>query len=128
MRLEEYLVKEHIATTSEVADAVDRQRHSRPPLGEIAVREGAMRARDVDAVLTWKRFDRLRPFGEIAMDLGYISRGQLESLLRVQGQDTIPLLDVLAAMGVLERERIAGVERDFLWARWEESVESRKHA
>ena len=126
MRLEEFLVKESIATPTEVSDALDRQRTSRPPLGELAVREGTMRARDVDAVLTWKRFDRLRPFGEIAMDLGYINRRQLEELLRTQGQDTIPLLDILTAMGVLDRGEASQIERDFLWARWEESAERRR--
>ena len=126
MRLEEFLVKESIATPTEVSDALDRQRTSRPPIGEIAVREGAMRSRDVDAVLMWKRFDKLRPFGEIAMDLGYITRRQLEELLRNQGQDTIPLLDILTAMGVLDNEEASHIERDYLWARWEESAERRR--
>jgi hypothetical protein len=86
-----------------------------------------MRTRDVDAVLMWKRFDKLRPFGEIALDLGYLNRRQLEELLRTQGQDTIPLLDILTAMGVLDRSEASHVERDYLWARWEESSE-RRHA
>lgn len=126
MRLEEYLVKESIATPTEVSDALDRQRTSRPPIGEIAVREGAMRSRDVDAVLMWKRFDKLRPFGEIAMDLGYINRRQLEGLLRTQGQDTIPLLDVLTAMGILCDGEASQIERDYLWARWEEGMEEQR--
>ena len=125
MRLEEFLVKQSIATPTEVSDALDRQRTSRPPLGEIAVREGAMHSRDVDAVLVWKRFDKLRPFGEIAMDLGYLNRRQLEELLRTQGEDTVPLLDILTAMGVLDSDAASHIERDYLWARWEESSDAR---
>ena len=122
MQLEEYLLSSGIATSAQITDALERQRSSRPPLGELAVCEGVMRSRDVEAVLAWQRFDRMRPFGEIAVDLAFITSGQLERLLRLQGLATLPLLDVLASMGVTPRDGVGRVERDFLWARWEKAT------
>jgi len=105
MRLLSFLVEREAVGTQDLAEALVAQRRSRPPLGAVAQEAGDMSRDEVESVLLYQRLDRSRRFGEIALDLGYLSNHQLDRNLRIQRSRERSLLQVLIDMSVLPRDR-----------------------
>ena len=98
-----YLVRKRIITAEQVVDALEAQHAKSVPIGQLAIEERMMSARDVFHVL---HFQRRRPepwerFGEIAIKMGLITQDELQSLLLLQMDRKLPLREVLVRHGVL---------------------------
>ena len=100
-----YLVRKGIITAEQLVDALEVQHAKNVPIGQLAIEERLMSARDVFHVL---HFQRRRPepwerFGEIAIKMGLITQEELESLLLLQLDRKPRLKDVLVQRRVLSQ-------------------------
>lgn len=101
----EFLFVRCIVDEQSLLAALGEQIRSRPLLGEIAVREGYMSARDVFRVIN-EQAQRRRYFGDVALELGLVSPEELEHMLAVQAAETTPLGEILVGRGELAAEEL----------------------
>jgi hypothetical protein len=81
-------------------------RAPREPIGAIAMRNHMMSAQDVGSVLERQRRHH-RPFGELSVELGLLSRMQLDILLGVQRlQSSATIAEALILSGLCEAAEI----------------------
>jgi hypothetical protein len=104
-----YLVREGIITAQQLVAALELQHARYVAIGQLAIEERLMSARDVFHVL---HYQRRRPeprerFGEIAVDMGFISQEELQRLLLMQMDRKPPLTDVLVRMGFLTADEVS---------------------
>ena len=89
------LVKENKISASDFAEAVWKHFKSRPPLGEVAVKEGYLSMNQIFATLS-SQVEQGTPFGETAVELGFLTREQLATLLLKQEEMSVPVEELLA--------------------------------
>ena len=76
------------------------------PIGAIALRNGVLRETHIDAILIEQGL-RYRPFGEIAIELGLLSNGQVDDILFVQRVSNVTtVVEALIVAGRCSREEI----------------------
>lgn len=84
------------------------------PIGSIAFRYGMVTGADIDAILDQQRRDHRR-FGEIAVDLGILTRDHVEMLLRVQQlRGAVEIAEALALSGLCEVDEVLAQLGSFL--------------
>lgn len=113
MQLETFLLERGVVTPRQVSSAIDRQRESRPPLGRLAIEQETLSARDVSAILHWQQATSPRRFGEIAVELGYLSEGEIERLLALQAQQTLSLTEALLDVGIANEDACRAAAAEF---------------
>jgi hypothetical protein len=96
-----YLKKKGIITAEQLVDALELQHSELVRIGQLAIEEGILSARDVFKVLRCQSDLPNERFGEIAVELGLMTEDQLQHLLMVQSNRKPPLLDVLVDQGLL---------------------------
>ena len=79
----DHLLACDVLAESQMAELRQLLRGAPEPIGAIAFRYGLIAGGDIDLVLDHQRCSH-KPFGEIAMELGLLSREQVVSLLDVQ--------------------------------------------
>lgn len=99
-----YLIEKGLITTEQFRDLLVEQRKVRVKLGLIAVAEGLMTQEEADNVNRLQAVMDKR-FGDIAVEKGYLKEGQVESLLKKQGNA------YLAFAQVLENQQLMSVEQ-----------------
>ena len=101
-----YLTKKGVITAEQLVAALERQHSKLVPIGQLAMEEGVLSARDVFDILRcqcdWPH-DR---FGDMAVNLGLLSQPELERLLIIQAERKPPLTDIFVQLGVLTPGRI----------------------
>ena len=111
-----HLVERGIVTAEDVLTALERQRCRQRPIGQIALREGLLRVRDAFRILNEQGRHPGRLFGEVAVELGLMKPEDVESLLTKQRQERPKLGEVLVEMGALSREQMEAELRVYLRA------------
>lgn len=101
MRFGTYLVAKGLLTSDQVLEALDRQMHSRTPIGQLAQEAGKLNADQVFEILNLQAENR-KVFGQIAVELGYLSALELADLLTAQKQRVKPIGEILVEMGLLK--------------------------
>jgi hypothetical protein len=103
-----YLVRNGIISAEELVGALEVQNRTNVPIGQLAIEERLMSAREVFQVLHHQRdmLHRHELFGEIAVDKGFITHDELQRLLVLQMDRKPPLEDVLVEQGVLTRDEM----------------------
>lgn len=101
MRLELNLVHEGRITADDYVAAATRREEDRPPLGQVAIEEGVLSVRRVLEVLQRQYEAPSRRFGELAVELGFLSEADLATLLLHQRERERPLVDYLVELGKL---------------------------
>lgn len=101
MKPELELVRTGVITPQQYVEAIQRQTEETTPLGQIAIEAGLMTAREVFEVLHRQRTDGRRRFGDLAIELGYLDRGQVALLLLEQLERRRSVMSHLQEMGVL---------------------------
>lgn len=103
-----YLVRNGIISAEELVGALEVQNRTNVPIGQLAIEERLMSAREVFQVLHYQRdmLHRHELFGEIAVDKGFITHDELQRLLVLQMDRKPPLDDVLVEQGVLTRDEM----------------------
>jgi len=95
-----YLVKKGMITPAQLVLALEKQHGQQRPLGQLAMEEGILSARQVFKILRCQSGMPHERFGEVAVGMRMMSHPQLEQLLMIQWERTPPLEEVLV------RERI----------------------
>ena len=80
----DYLIKKGLITKEQFKDLLNEQQKVRVKLGLIAVAEGLMTQEEADKVNQLQTVMDKR-FGDIAVEKGYLTEGQVNSLLKKQG-------------------------------------------
>jgi len=99
-----YLEEKGLITSEQLTDVFKEQGKVRVKLGLIAVAEGLMSQEEADRVNQLQAIMDKR-FGDIAVDKGYLTEGQVESLLKKQGNA------YLAFAQALENQQLMSVEQ-----------------
>jgi hypothetical protein len=106
MALPRTLLSQHWITAPIALAALDRYQESRVPLGRLALREGFLDLGPLlhilDEQLDEASFGDRRRFGEIAVELGYLSEMQVAALLARQAQVSPSFEQVLIELGAFE--------------------------
>ncbi|MCB9558541.1 MAG: hypothetical protein H6707_20660 [Deltaproteobacteria bacterium] len=105
-----YLVERGLITTAQVIEALDMQRRSQRPVGEVARSLGLMSDEQVLTVLDRQGQETPRkPFGQLAIELGFVTQEQLITIIENQAAHRRPLGEVLVEMGAIDH---ATMERE----------------
>lgn len=100
-----YLVENHLLTEEQLGDIIREQRKVRVKLGLIAVAEGLMTQEEADKVNAMQTVMDKR-FGDIAVEKGYLAPGQVEALLKKQGNAYLAFAQTLENQGLMTIEQL----------------------
>ena len=112
MQFEIYLVRAGIVSAEQFVDALDLQQRSRPVFGRLALETRKLTVHQVAEVLQ-RQCDVDKPFGETAVDLGFLTRRQVTYLLKTQKKRTPALIDCLVRMDAVEEELLEEYREQF---------------
>ncbi|MCA9217759.1 MAG: hypothetical protein KDB27_32040 [Planctomycetales bacterium] len=101
-----YLHKKGIITGDQFAEAVREQLSRRPLLGAIAIQSGKLSVKQVMRVFTVQADDLEKAFGELAIELGFLTEEDLAQLLLEQANSAPQLSEILVETGALTREQM----------------------
>lgn len=100
------LIRRGVITADEYVEALLRRENERPRMGQVAIEEGLLTARQVLDILAQQYAHPGRRFGEIAIEIGELTEAQVEDLLLAQEGRQRPVFDHLIEMGCVTREAI----------------------
>lgn len=107
-----YLVEHNVITLEQFRDLIREQRKVRVKLGLIAVAEGLMTQEEADKVNRLQAVMDKR-FGDIAIEKGYLTKGQVEALLKKQGNAYLIFAQALENQDLLTIEQLEQYMIDF---------------
>jgi hypothetical protein len=101
-----YLKKKGVITADELFAAIEYQQTQLPPIGQLAIEEGALSARQVFKVLRCQSGIPHERFGEVAVGMGMMQPAELNRLLMLQWQRKPSLSDVLVKLQILSPSEV----------------------
>jgi hypothetical protein len=101
-----YLKKKGLITAEELVAAIDYQHSRMPPIGQLAMEEGTLSARQVFKVLRCQSGIPHERFGEVAVGMGMLRPAELQRLLMIQWERKPPLDEVLIKLRILSRAQV----------------------
>ena len=105
-----YLLEKNVIETQQYESIKATQAKTRVKLGLIAVAEKLMTQKEADAV-NMKQLTMDRRFGDIAVEMGYLTKEQVKHLLGMQGNPYIQFVQAVTDLGYMT---IEDVERELL--------------
>jgi hypothetical protein len=108
-----YLKKKGIISAEQLVDALEAQLATLPRIGQLALEEGIISPRDIFDVLRAQRELPNVRFGELAIEMGLMTRGELSRLLMMQADRKQPLADVFVAEGMLSERQVTQEMAEF---------------
>lgn len=100
-----YLVNQGLLSEEQLSEVIKEQGKARVKLGLIAVSEGLMKQSEADRVNQLQAIMDKR-FGDIAVEQGYLTSGQVESLLKKQGNAYLSFAQALENLELLNVEQL----------------------
>lgn len=113
MRFGEFLLREKLVTGQQLATALEFQRDYNRPMGGFAQRLGYISRKDNVRILLEHVRTRKR-YGDIAVEKGFLTREQIDEVLKVQSIDNIMLGKILVRDGALTRKQLIHALRNYL--------------
>lgn len=120
MLFEISLVRKGIVTADDFVRALEMQIELRQPIGRICLEQKRLTMNQLFLVLAEGTGQKL-PFGEIAIQLGFLTREDLAEMLLVQSERTPTLSECLVQAGALDGEELERERRLFRLLTVEES-------
>jgi hypothetical protein len=108
-----YLKKKGIVSAEQLVAALEAQLGTLPPIGQLALEEGIISPRDIFDVLQAQRGSPDVRFGDLAIDMGLMTRNELMRLLMIQADRKRPLADVFVSEGMLTERQVAEEMTEF---------------
>lgn len=102
-----YLKNKGVITAEQLVDALQTQFNTLVPIGQLALEEGILSARDIFTILRSQSDTPHVRFGELAIELGLMTRDELMRLLMIQADRKRPIADILIRQGVLTERQVA---------------------
>jgi hypothetical protein len=101
-----YLQKKGVISAEQLVAALEEQMRTLVPIGQIALEEGKLSARDIFNILRAQNSAPTVRFGDLAIEMGLLTRNDVMFLLMIQSDRKKPIADILVGQGVLNRERL----------------------
>lgn len=101
-----YLKKKGLITAEELVAAIDYQHGRMPPIGQLAMEEGVLSARQVFKILRCQSGIPHERFGEVAVGMGMMKPAELQRLLMIQWERKPQLAEVLVRLRILSHARV----------------------
>jgi hypothetical protein len=102
-----YLRRKGTISADQLVCALESQVNNLVPIGQLALEEGLLSARDIFRVLQAQSGSPAERFGDLAVEMGLMTRDQVMRLLMVQADRRPKIADILVEQGVLNREQLA---------------------
>ena len=111
----EFLLGQGLVKEEELVSALDEQQQNKMPMGQMAVQKGFLDSKALFKVLTEqrKKVRDANDFGKLALEMGFLNQGQVDELIESQNTTNELLGNLLVAKGVLPREKLVQVLRDY---------------
>ena len=108
-----YLRHKGIISAEQLVAALEAQLTTPPPIGQLALEEGIISPRDIFDVLRAQSESPNERFGDLAIEMGLMTRDDLTRLLMIQADRKRPLADILAQQGILSEQQAAAEMAEF---------------
>jgi len=102
-----HLKKKEIISAEQLVAAVETQLKTLTRIGQLALEECIMSPREVFDVLRAQSESPNERFGELAIEMGVMTRDQLMRLLIIQADRRRTIAEILVAQGVLSEQQVA---------------------
>jgi hypothetical protein len=107
MQFSLYLKNKGVITAEQLVAALEQQLNSLVPIGQLAMEENVLSPRAIFTVLQAQSDSPDARFGELAIELGLMTRGDLMRLLMVQADRKRPIVELLVDQGALTQSKAA---------------------
>ena len=101
-----YLKKKGVITAERVGRCARIPARRMVPIGQLAMEEGILSAREVFKILRCQSDLPHEYFGEVAVGMGMMTPAELQRLLVIQWERKPPLADVLVRLRILSQARV----------------------
>jgi hypothetical protein len=101
-----YLHRNGIITADELVAALEVQTKRLVPIGQLALEEGILSARNIFDILRAQHDSPHERFGELAIEMGLLRRDDLMRLLMLQADRKLPIGEILVWQGVLTKHQV----------------------
>lgn len=101
-----YMVKKGVITPAQLVLALEKQHGHQRPLGQLAMEEGILSARQVFKILRCQSGMPHERFGEVAVGMRMMTHEQLERLLMIQWERKPSLEDILVRQRILTQSQL----------------------
>ncbi len=98
-------------SASDFVDVCATQLQRQEPIGRIALRRRVLTVGQVFRIVEMQTVDH-RPFGELAISLGFLSRQSLQSLLLEQLQNRPSLQTIAMELGLVNEDDLSSAHRE----------------
>jgi hypothetical protein len=102
-----YLKNKGVISAEQLVSALEVQTNTLVPIGQLALEECVLSARDIFNVLQAQYDSPSVRFGDLAVEMGLMSRDEVMRLLMIQADRRQPIGTILNAQGVLSDEQLA---------------------
>ena len=102
-----YLKKKGVISAEQLVAAAEIQLASLTRIGQLALEESIISPRDIFDVLRAQSAAPNQRFGDLAIEMGLITRDELMRLLMIQADRRRSIADILVSQGVLTRQQVA---------------------
>ncbi|MCI0332407.1 MAG: hypothetical protein L0228_04195 [Planctomycetes bacterium] len=101
-----YLKKRGVVSAEQLVSALEVQMSTLVPIGQLALEEGMLSARDIFNILRAQGNAPNVRFGDLAVEMGLLTRDDVMRLLMIQADRKRPIAEILAGQGVLTEEQL----------------------
>jgi hypothetical protein len=102
-----YLKNKGVISADQLVAALEEQLGTLVPIGQLALEENVLSPRDIFMVLQAQSDSPNVRFGDLAVEMGLMTRGQLMRLLMIQADRKRPIVDILISQGAITQQKAA---------------------
>ena len=102
-----YLKNRGHITAEQLVDALEVQMDNLVPIGQLALEEGILSARDIFDILRAQSDSPTERFGDLAVEMGLMTRDDVMRLLMIQADRKRPIAEILVSQQVLSQQKAA---------------------
>jgi len=101
-----YLKNKGIITAEQLVDALQVQMNKLVPIGQLALEESIISARDIFDILRAQKDSPTERFGDLAVEMGLMTRDDVMRLLMIQADRKRSITEILVAQRVLSQQQV----------------------
>jgi hypothetical protein len=101
-----HLKKSGVISAEQLVAALEAQLGTLVPIGQLALEEGILSARDIFSILRAQSGAPSVHFGDMAIEMGLLTRDDVMRLLMIQSDRKRPIGEILVGQGVLSESQL----------------------
>ena len=102
-----FLVHRRVITCNQFVTAMELQKASRPPIGQLALDHEKLAVQQIMQLLAAQSDNPQELFGELAVELGMLSEADLSELVKLQSDLIKPMAEIVVELGFVSEEKAA---------------------